>query len=261
MVSVQSSVSVYHGHTTTLPCWLNPPRNAEGLEVRWYYRDRFDTPIIFYGAQTLDASLDASYKDRVTFGLRDAASGGLKTGDVSLTLANVTIRDVGDYTCYVSSDQGYDKGIIRLSVLGECHASGKTHKHLKDDFIKKKKRLSPKTFLIFLPQPPSQETGTSPFLSVKWIDGKKVNVSCESTGWYPQPQLRWSDQEQDLHPESIINNTSSSGLISVRSWILVSSFSEISCSVGLTGGEKKVARVHLGNPPRGKENYLHVCNG
>lgn len=117
-------------------------------------------------------------------------------------------------------------------------------------------------FLIFLLRPPLQETGTSPLLSVEWKEGKLVNVSCESAGWYPQPQLRWSDQEQDRLPESVIHSTSSSGLISVRSWILASSFSEVSCSVGLPGGDENVARVHLGNPPptkQGKENYLHVC--
>lgn len=128
VVSVHPSVSVHRGHTTTLPCWLNPSQNAESLEVRWYHNDRFDTPIILHRAQTLDAPQDASYKGRVSFGLRDAASGGLKTGDVSLKLANVTIGDEGDYTCYISSDQGYDKGSIQLSVVGECHASGKTHK-------------------------------------------------------------------------------------------------------------------------------------
>lgn len=123
VVSVQPSVSVNRGLSTTLPCWLNPPKSAESLEVRWYHNDRFDNPIILRRAQTLDPTQDASYKGRVSFGLRDAASGGLKTGDVSLKLENVTIEDAGDYTCYISSDQGYDKGNIRLSVVGECPAS------------------------------------------------------------------------------------------------------------------------------------------
>lgn len=104
--------------------------------------------------------------------------------------------------------------------------------------------------------------GTSPFLSVEWKEGNLVKVSCESEGWYPPPQLRWSDQKRDLDPVRLTYSNSSSGLVSVHSWVLVSSSSEVSCLVGLSDGEGKVARVHLANPPepakQGKENYLHV---
>lgn len=98
-------------------------------------------------------------------------------------------------------------------------------------------------------------------MSVEWKQDK-VNVSCESSGWYPQPRLRWSDKKQDRHPESLIHSNGSLGVISVSSWILVSSFSEVSCSVGLPGGEEKVASLHLGNSPTGKQgksDNLHVC--
>lgn len=151
-VSVQSSVLVHRSHTTTLPCWLNPPQNAEDLEVRWYREDKFDTPIILYRAQMSDASQEASYKGRVSFGLKDTTSGGLKAGDVSLKLVNVTVEDAGDYTCYISSDQGYDKGSVWLSVTGECHESGK--KIHKTKGCSKKSCLHLKMFLIFLLQPP-----------------------------------------------------------------------------------------------------------
>uniref|UniRef100_A0A3Q1J5U5 Uncharacterized protein n=1 Tax=Anabas testudineus TaxID=64144 RepID=A0A3Q1J5U5_ANATE len=193
-------ISVQHGHTTTLPCWLNPSQNAEGMEVRWYYADRFDTPFMLYRAQTVDSSQDTSYKGRVSFGLKD----GLKTGNVSLKLVNATIGDAGDYTCYITSDQGYDKGTITLSVI---------------------------------------EMGTSPFLSVEWKEDNLVNVSCESVGWYPQPHLRWADQEQNLNPKSLLYSKSSSGLVSVHSWVQVPSTSDVSCTVGLPDGEEKVARV------------------
>ncbi|XP_055358395.1 butyrophilin subfamily 1 member A1-like isoform X2 [Betta splendens] len=205
VVLVLSPVSVHHGRTTTLPCWLNPPQNAEGLEVRWYRSENFDTPIILYQAQNLTASQDAQYNGRVSFGLKDATSGGLKTGDVSLSLGNVTVTDAGEYTCYISSDKGYDKASISLSVIG---------------------------------------IGAQPFLSVDWRDRDEVNVSCESAGWYPKPQLRWFDQKQDLNPKHLDYSERSSGLMSVHSWLLVPSSSEVSCSV-----EGKVASVHLGSPP------------
>lgn len=127
MVLVQSSVLVQPSHTTTLPCWLNPPQNAEGLELHWYHDDNFDSPIIVYKSHTLAASQEDTYKGRVAFGLKDAASGGFKAHDESLKLVNVTIEDAGDYTCYVSSEKGYDKASVTLSVIGECYESGKTH--------------------------------------------------------------------------------------------------------------------------------------
>lgn len=210
-VSVRTPVSVSGGHTVTLPCWLTPSQNAEGLEVRWYLGDQFDAPIMLYKAKTLEvASKEPSYVGRVAFGLKDATSGGLKTGDVSLELLNVTVKDAGDYNCYVSSDQHYDEGSVTLTVT---------------------------------------ETGATPLLSVVWKDNM-MNVSCESEGWHPQPQLHWSHQKQDLTPKGLVYSTDASGLLSVHSWILVSDPSEVSCSVGLSDQGAKEARVRLESPPQ-----------
>uniref|UniRef100_A0A8P4GFT7 Ig-like domain-containing protein n=1 Tax=Dicentrarchus labrax TaxID=13489 RepID=A0A8P4GFT7_DICLA len=160
VVLVKSTVSVHFGNDTMLPCWLNPPQNAEGLEVRWYRNGNFDSPIMLYRAKKFqNVSQESSYRGRISFGLKDSASGGLKEGDVSLKLENARLQDVGDYSCYVSSDQGYDSATISLSVTN---------------------------------------TGTPPLLSVVWLEDNMVNVSCESGGWYPEPSLRWMDQKQDL---------------------------------------------------------------
>ncbi|TDG99780.1 hypothetical protein EPR50_G00197580 [Perca flavescens] len=211
-VFVTPIVSVRRGHTTTLPCWLNPPESAEGLEVRWFRPDQFDSPIMFYQKKKFqDSSQKASYVGRVSFGLKDAASGGLTTGDLSLKLENAMIEDAGDYTCYVSSDQGYDRASASLIVT---------------------------------------EMGTSPLLSAEWKEDHMVNLSCESVGWYPEPSLRWSDQKQVLTPESLKNSKDSSGLLSVHSWLLVSSSTEVSCTVGVSNEESKEARVHLENHPQ-----------
>lgn len=118
---------MYRGHTATLPCWLNPPQNAEGLEVHWYRGG--DSLILFYrGKKFEDTSQEASYVGRVSFGLKDAASGGLATGDVSLKLKNVTIEDAGEYTCYVSSDQSYDRATVSLQVIGESSGESRNTK-------------------------------------------------------------------------------------------------------------------------------------
>lgn len=212
VVLVQSPVTVHHGHTTTLPCWLNPPQSAEGFEVRWYRHNNFDSPAMLYRAKQFDdTSQEASYKGRVSFGLKDAASGGRKEGDVSLQLVNATLEDAGDYVCYVSSDQGYDSESVSLIVT---------------------------------------ERGAPPLLSAVWKEDNVMNVSCESGGWYPEPILRWSDQKQVLDTKNLNYRKESSGLVSVHSWLLVASSSEVYCSVGLSGEEMKEAGVRLENPPQ-----------
>lgn len=208
-VLVKSSVSVHIDHSTTLPCWLSPSQSAENLEVRWYRKNFFDTPIMFYRAKTMEEDTqEASYAGRVSFGLKDAGSGGLKDGDVSLALVNVTLADAGDYTCYVSSDQGYDSAIVQLMVT---------------------------------------QPGASPLLSVTGHQDKLVNVSCESEGWYPKPQLKWSVQKRDVTPKGLTYTTEASGLVSVHSWIQVSESSTVSCSVGLTDNEAVEGRLRLPN--------------
>ncbi|CAJ1086269.1 butyrophilin subfamily 1 member A1-like [Xyrichtys novacula] len=209
-VHVTPTVSAPRGHTTTLPCWLNPAQSAEALEVRWYHPSSFDSPVLLYRSNNFeDASQVESYKGRVSFGLKDAASGGLKMGDVSLKLENLTIEDTEVYTCYVSSDQGYDSASVNLIVT---------------------------------------QTGTSPLLSPVWTEDNKVNVSCVSEGWYPQPSLRWSDSKQVLPSKNTKFSKDSSGLLSVQSWVVVSGSEQVSCSVGLSGAETKEARVRLGEP-------------
>ncbi|XP_073330894.1 butyrophilin subfamily 1 member A1-like [Pagrus major] len=212
VVMVTSPVSVQRGHVTTLPCWLNPSQSAEGVEVRWYRGDGFQSPVMLYRAKKFEnASQEASYAGRVSFGSKDTASGGLTAGDVSLKLVDVTLKDAGDYTCYVSSDQAHDSASVRLDVT---------------------------------------ETGTPLLLSAVSGEDNLVNVSCESGGWYPAPTLRWSDQKQVLTPKSLKYSKESSGLQSVHSWVLVSSSSVVSCSVGLSGEEAKEASMRLDNAPQ-----------
>lgn len=201
-----------------------------------------------------DASQPASYAGRVSFGTKEVSSAGVLVGDVSLKLVNVTIEDAGDYSCYVSSEQVYESATVRLVVMGEYHESGGNTQNQRMVFT----LFSQMFFILFV------ETGTPVFLSAVPREDNMVNVSCESEGWYPEPSLRWSDGKQVLTPKSLKHSADSSGLLSVRSWLLVSSSSEVSCSVGLSGEEAKEARVRVYVlPPPGKqskEDYLHVCN-
>uniref|UniRef100_A0A3P9PSD0 Ig-like domain-containing protein n=1 Tax=Poecilia reticulata TaxID=8081 RepID=A0A3P9PSD0_POERE len=102
-VSVKSTVSVQRGHTAILPCWLTLSESAEDLEVLWYQgSDQFGTPVLLYKEKAFDySSQKALYAGRVSFGLKEETSGGLKAGDVSLKLEKATIEDAGKYICLV----------------------------------------------------------------------------------------------------------------------------------------------------------------
>uniref|UniRef100_A0A3B3VI17 Ig-like domain-containing protein n=1 Tax=Poecilia latipinna TaxID=48699 RepID=A0A3B3VI17_9TELE len=184
-VSVKSHVSVQRGHTAILPCWLTSSQSAEDMEVRWYHwGDPYDTPLLLYKARTFDhSSQKASFAGRVSFGLKEETSGGLKAGDVSLKLENITIKDFGKYICLVSSFDDSDSATISLSVT---------------------------------------ETGHQPLLSAVMKDHNKVNVSCQSDGWYPEPELSWSDSKTALTPANVMFSKISAGFYSVHSWVLVS---------------------------------------
>lgn len=97
--------------------------------MRWYRGDQFDTPVLLYRAGKIeDGSKPAAYEGRASFGLRDQKSDGLRAGDVTLELVNVTLEDAGEYTCYVSSDKDYERASVSLIVMGECHQSTKSRK-------------------------------------------------------------------------------------------------------------------------------------
>ncbi|KAM8748219.1 butyrophilin-like protein 3 [Acanthopagrus schlegelii] len=212
VVMVKPVVSVQRGHATTLPCWLNPSQSAEGVEVRWYRSNGFYSPVMLYRAKKFEnASQEASYVGRVSFGSKDTASGGLTAGDVSLKLVDVTLKDAGEYICYVSSDRNHDSATVHLDVT---------------------------------------QTGTPLLLSAVWKEDNLVNVSCESGGWHPAPSLHWSDQKQNLPHKSLKHSEESTGLLSVHSWLLVSSPSVVSCSVGVPGEETKEASILLDNTPQ-----------
>uniref|UniRef100_A0A3B3UGU0 Ig-like domain-containing protein n=1 Tax=Poecilia latipinna TaxID=48699 RepID=A0A3B3UGU0_9TELE len=202
-VSVKSPVSVQRGHTAILPCWLTFSQSAEDMEVHWYQRsDSYDTKVLLYKARTFDySSQKASFTGRVSFGLKEETSGGLKAGDVSLKLEKATIEDAGKYTCFVSSSDDSDSASISLSVTAVMK------------------------------------------------DHNKVNLSCQSDGWHPKPELSWSDSKTALTPANVMFSTNSAGFYSVHSWVLVSSPCQVSCSVGLFNEALKEARMCLKNPP------------
>lgn len=116
VLKTQTPVSVKLGREVILPCWLNPAQSAVNLEVIWYFGS---SKMIFVYREKQEESPETLHKGRVSFGLKEPASAGLNTGDISLKLVNVTTEDAGEYTCYVSSDSAYDRATVTLDVTGE----------------------------------------------------------------------------------------------------------------------------------------------
>lgn len=119
-VSVGSLVPVQTGQSVTLPCWLDPPRSAEDLEIQWKRDDKADYLLLVYKERRIVyAGQNTPYEGRVSLGTRDAASGGLASGDVSLRLVNVTVEDAAHYKCFVSSNQDSDFSLVNLLVYSK----------------------------------------------------------------------------------------------------------------------------------------------
>uniref|UniRef100_A0A667YTT7 B30.2/SPRY domain-containing protein n=1 Tax=Myripristis murdjan TaxID=586833 RepID=A0A667YTT7_9TELE len=107
-------VSVHQGHTATLPCWLNPPKSAESLDVRWFLRDTFDAPLLSYqGRQVHHGS---QYVDRAAFGLRDATSSG-ELGSPPVLSPQWNVNGTVNVSC--SSEGWYPKPWLRWSEQGK----------------------------------------------------------------------------------------------------------------------------------------------
>ncbi|KAL7841664.1 hypothetical protein SRHO_G00253550 [Serrasalmus rhombeus] len=133
--------------------------------------------------------------------------GALEKGDVSLKLDNLTVADEGFYMCQVSSDSWYDMSNMSLKI---------------------------------------RAVGSSPILSVAHAEEGQVNVSCHSHGWLPKPSLNWRDGtgRELKHQSKDTFSKDSEGLMSVSSWLLVSSsdLRWLSCTVA-SNQEMRESRV------------------
>ncbi|RXN29658.1 butyrophilin subfamily 1 member A1-like protein [Labeo rohita] len=125
-------VVAHVGSTVILPCWINPPENAEALEIRWY-RQEFDNPVLHYNDGKIQDIQEELYRNRTSLSPRSGQSGGLKDGDVSLRLEELTFQDDGSYRCYVTGESSYgsEEVILKITELLDdgrvnisCRSSG-----------------------------------------------------------------------------------------------------------------------------------------
>uniref|UniRef100_A0AAY4DFG9 Uncharacterized protein n=1 Tax=Denticeps clupeoides TaxID=299321 RepID=A0AAY4DFG9_9TELE len=107
------NVTVRSGQSVVLPCWLSPAADAQAMEVRWYRPEQYSRPVLLYREQKiLTSSQPERFRNRAALG----SPGGLKRGNVSLRIDNVTFADAGPYECYVSSELLYSSALVFLNV-------------------------------------------------------------------------------------------------------------------------------------------------
>ncbi|XDV19562.1 hypothetical protein PO909_025011, partial [Leuciscus waleckii] len=208
VVVPRDQIVAHVGSTVTLPCWISPPENAEALEIRWY-RHEFSKPVLFYQHGKIQDVQEESFRNRSSLTLRTDLSGGLKDGDVSLRLEKLRIQDEGSLHCYVSGEKSYDSREVVLKVTA---------------------------------------LGSAPVLFPQPLDDGRVNISCKSSGWYPEPNITWmSDERTVLRPGGVSRSRGADEMFSVHSWTTISHSDAhlVSCSISLKTGEFREGRLNI----------------
>nr|XP_055074371.1 butyrophilin subfamily 1 member A1 isoform X4 [Misgurnus anguillicaudatus] len=197
------------GSSVILPCWTSPPINTEALEIRWYLPEQFNFPVLLYHDGKIQETQEEQYRNRSSLTLRSVQSNGLKDGDVSLRLDNLRIGDAGVFHCYVSGDKSYDSQVVTLNIT----AVG-----------------SP---LVLFSQPVSDDT--------------RLNVSCRSSGWFPEPSVVWKSDRRNLSIGGTSHRRATDGTFSVQSWTLISSsdVQQVFCHLSLSSEVERKGGIDI----------------
>ncbi|XP_069047517.1 butyrophilin subfamily 1 member A1 isoform X2 [Lepisosteus oculatus] len=137
----------------------------------------------------------------------------LQKGNVSLRIERVSLQDAGQFSCYVSSDQWYEDKSVLLRVTA---------------------------------------VGMPPVLRVVPMEDRgRLNVSCVSEGWSPQPWLHWTDDTgANVSAPAPHYSADPHGLVTASSWLPLAPGSHawlaciVSHAAGQDGRESRVGLPH-----------------
>ncbi|GCB70556.1 hypothetical protein scyTo_0010802 [Scyliorhinus torazame] len=100
-------------------------------------------------------------------------------GNVSLLLKKVTVKDEGEYTCFVISKAQDAEGTVNLNVAN---------------------------------------VGLEPVVKISGYQGSRIKLTCESDDWYPKPSIKWLKENREVNTGILEKQTSNSrGLLKVES--------------------------------------------
>ncbi|XP_029441665.1 butyrophilin subfamily 1 member A1-like [Rhinatrema bivittatum] len=119
----------------------------------------------------------------------------ISNGSVSLRIHNVGLKDEGRYTCFFRSDTYYEEAMLELKVAG---------------------------------------LGTAPSISITDHQDRGIGAVCECTGWYPEPEVTWGQEDgQSLTSLSETITQGYNGLFNVKTSLLLETnqYGNISCRI------------------------------
>ncbi|XP_060918020.1 titin-like isoform X2 [Labrus mixtus] len=151
-----------------------------------------------------------------------------KNVNVSLLIHKTAVKDEGDYTCYVSTDSGYNTNHTRLNVTAKYGVP------------------------TIQPQPQDIDLNT---------DG---SLTCRSTG-YPKGRLSWFDKDNKpwLEQPEVEVLTTESGLFILSSTLNIqrgSAFSQYTCKVFNARGDEEAEKSFIsgGSSQSHAESLHHI---
>ncbi|XP_051249524.1 uncharacterized protein LOC127359610 isoform X1 [Dicentrarchus labrax] len=126
--SLQPIVAVL-GDDVILPCCLQPSLNVERLTVEWSKPDLKPDPSdrlsrVDYVHLYRDRREDMDMKLQSYVGRTELSKDGLKSGDISLKILNVTLEDGGRYRCFIPKLKGSVKESVVTLVVGQPRVVG-----------------------------------------------------------------------------------------------------------------------------------------
>ncbi|XP_067412252.1 butyrophilin subfamily 1 member A1-like [Emydura macquarii macquarii] len=138
---------------------------------------------------------------------------GIRNGSVSLRLRNIRPSDKGQYRCYFESTSFYAAALLELKVAA---------------------------------------IGAAPLISVEGYQDGGIRVMCRSAGWYPEPEVFWTDfAGQHLPSLSETKSQWDNGLFETQTSLIITETSNqnISCYIRSTLlRQEKESAIYIAEP-------------